>query len=417
MNLPLLIARRTAKTKSSTQNTMTIIASIAVAVSCAVMVITASVVKGFKKQITSTIEDISADITLTDLSTIYGAETRPVEPNQSLSNILANTEGIESLTPYAMRSCIISTVATYAGWGQGTAGIVIKGVVNFDNRDAIAQSVIEGSVPQIGKQRRKELLIAEDVATKLNIGVGERIELLQLGTEAFPERETMKVCGTHHPIGSFPVSVAMTDIRNVQKSNGWDDQTVSGYEITVAEGYDNDEVTDRLNTALFEQYDGSANLSAITAQELYFNIFAWLETHNINERVITIIMFIVALFNMITALLIMLFERTKMVGILKSLGMNNSKIREIFLYQAATIVGRGIAIGNAFAIVLLLTQKYTGAIKLDATAYFVNQVPVSINIGDILIINTIFAAAILALLFAASAIVSRIEPSEAVKYE
>ena len=99
MNLPLLIARRTAKTKSSTQNTMTIIASIAVAVSCAVMVITASVVKGFKKQITSTIEDISADITITDLSTIYGAETRPVEPNESLSNILANTEGIESLTP------------------------------------------------------------------------------------------------------------------------------------------------------------------------------------------------------------------------------------------------------------------------------------------------------------------------------
>ena len=410
MNLPLLIARRTAKTKSSTQNTMTIIASIAVAVSCAVMVITASVVKGFKKQITSTIEDISADITITDLSTIYGAETRPVEHNESLSNSLANTEGIESLTPYAMRSCIIRSE-------QGTAGIVIKGVVNFDNRDAIAQSVIEGSVPQIGKQRRKELLIAEDVATKLNIGVGERIELLQLGTEAFPERETMKVCGTYHPIGSFPVSVAITDIRNVQKSNGWDDQTVSGYEITVAEGYDNDEVTDRLNTALFEQYDGSANLSAITAQELYSNIFAWLETHNINERVITIIMFIVALFNMITALLIMLFERTKMVGVLKSLGMNNSKIREIFLYQAATIVGRGIAIGNAFAIVLLLIQKYTGAIKLDATAYFVNQVPVSINIGDILIINTIFAAAILALLFAASAIVSRIEPSEAVKYE
>ena len=128
-------------------------------------------------------------------------------------------------------------------------------------------------------------------------------------------------------------------------------------------------------------------------------------------------MFIVALFNMVTALLILLFERTRMVGILKSLGMNNRTVREIFLFQAARIVGKGLAIGNSIAIILIIIQEYTGVIKLDASAYFVTQVPVAIGVVEILIINVIFAAAILSLLFAATAIVSRIEPAESVKYE
>ena len=128
-------------------------------------------------------------------------------------------------------------------------------------------------------------------------------------------------------------------------------------------------------------------------------------------------MFIVALFNMITALLILLFERTRMVGILKSLGMANGPIRQIFLYQAARIVGIGLAIGNGVALLLILIQKYSGVVKLDAAAYFVTQVPVSIGVAEILIINTIFATVLLALLFVVTAIVAKIRPSEAVKYE
>ena len=128
-------------------------------------------------------------------------------------------------------------------------------------------------------------------------------------------------------------------------------------------------------------------------------------------------MFIVALFNMVTAMLILLFERTRMVGILKSLGMSNRAVREIFLYQSARIVGLGMAVGNIVALALIAVQKFTGMVKLDSTAYYVTEVPVSIGIVDILAINTIFAAAILSLLFVATAIVSRIEIAESVKYE
>ena len=213
------------------------------------------------------------------------------------------------------------------------------------------------------------------------------------------------------------ITIALTDIRNVQKLNGWDYDTFSGFEADVADKYSVEEVAEQLNWNIFDHFEGTENLSAVAASQMYANIFAWLQTHDINAAVIIVIMFVVALFNMVTALLILLFERTRMVGILKSLGMNNRSIREIFLYQAARIVGIGLTIGNVVAIVLIIIQKYTGVIKLDSSAYFVSHVPVSIGVVEILIINTIFAAAILSLLFVATAIVSRIEPAESVKYE
>jgi lipoprotein-releasing system permease protein len=203
----------------------------------------------------------------------------------------------------------------------------------------------------------------------------------------------------------------------VQKINLWPSDTYSGFEIYTAEGTDNYTLSEMINGYLFESYEGSENLSSVSAEQIYSNIFAWLETHDINATVIVVIMFIVALFNMITALLILLFERTRMVGILKSLGMANGSIRQIFLYQAARIVGIGLAIGNGVALLLILIQKYSGVVKLDAAAYFVTQVPVSIGVAEILIINTIFATVLLALLFVVTAIVAKIRPSEAVKYE
>ena len=382
MNLPLHIARRTAKSATSTQSTMVRIATIAVAVS----------------------------ITVTDLSTVYGTQSKPIKYNHSLDSIFLATEGISTIDCYAMRGCIVRSQSD-------AAGIVIKGVEAIEPTSITAKSVIEGSLPTFGKQRKRELLLPKQTAEQLGVTIGERVEVLTVEGDKLPHREAFKVCGIYSTVGDLPTVIALADIRNVQKINGWQSDTYSGFEIETAEGYDAEAITESLNWNIFENYNGLESISAISAKELYAHIFAWLETHNINATVIIVIMFIVALFNMVTALLILLFERTRMVGILKSLGMNNNTVRQIFLYQAARIVGIGMAVGNVLAAVLILVQKYTGVVKLDATAYYVSEVPVSIGIVDILAINTIFAAAILILLFVATAIVSRIEPSEAVKYE
>lgn len=410
MNLPLFIARRTAQSSISTQKTMVRIATLAVAISAAVMVVTIAVVAGFRREIRASISDFAADIVVTDLATIYGAEFRPITPNSSLTAIFDSLEGVESISPYAMRGCVVRSQSD-------ATGLVIKGIDSFTGKSAIIDAIVEGSAPRIEQQRYKELLLPQQTAQKLGVKSGERVELLTLSDGKPPKRELFKVSGIYRTMGEMPIAIALTDIRNVQRINGWQSGTLSGYEIRTSDGVDNYTLSEQINLALFEDYDGTENLSSVSAEQLYSNIFAWLETHDINATVIIVIMFIVALFNMITALLIMLFERTRMVGILKSLGMNNGSIRQIFIYQAARIVTIGLTIGNAIAVALILVQRYTGVIKLDSSAYFVSQVPVSIGVVEILIINIIFAVAILALLFGVTAIVAQIKPSEAVKYE
>lgn len=410
MNLPLFIARRTAQSSVSTQKTMVRIATLAVAISVAVMVVTIAVVAGFRREIRASISDFAADIVVTDLATIYGAEFRPITPNSSLTAIFDSLEGVESISPYAMRGCVVRSQSD-------ATGLVIKGIDSFTGKSAIIEAIVEGSAPRIEQQRYKELLLPQQTAQKLGVKSGERVELLTLSDGKPPKRELFKVSGIYRTMGEMPIAIALTDIRNVQRINGWQSGTLSGYEIRTSDGVDNYTLSEQINLALFEDYDGTENLSSVSAEQLYSNIFAWLETHDINAIVIIVIMFIVALFNMITALLIMLFERTRMVGILKSLGMNNGSIRQIFIYQAARIVTIGLTIGNAIAVALILVQRYTGVIKLDSSAYFVSQVPVSIGVVEILIINIIFAVAILALLFGVTAIVAQIKPSEAVKYE
>ena len=410
MNLPLFIANRTAKATTSTQSTMVRIATSAVAVSITVMLVTLAVVLGFKKEISTTISDLSSDITITDLSALYGAEVRPIKKSESLDKVLSLTEGITEVSGYAMRGGVVRSE-------DGAIGIVIKGIASFDSSSTIARAITSGTLPRTEKSRYKELLLPAKVATELNIEVGQRVEILTMGNNQIPGRDIFKVCGIYNAMGDTPITIALADIRNVQKLNGWASDTFSGFEIDVADELSVEQVAEQLNWNIFEHFEGTENLSAVAASELYANIFAWLQTHDINAVVIIIIMFIVALFNMVTALLILLFERTRMVGILKSLGMDNRSVRKIFLYQAARIVSKGVVIGNCVAIALIILQKYTGVIKLDASAYFVSAVPVNIGVVEILIINTIFAAAILSLLFVATAIVARIEPAESVKYE
>jgi lipoprotein-releasing system permease protein len=386
------------------------IAAIAVAVSIAVALISSSVMVGFRNEITSLVSSTVSDIVVAPSFSMRQPELHPVTDSEALRTLITTTDNVSHIEPYAVRGGVLRSK-------RGAEGIVIKGIGVESDFSYYTSRLILGDMLRIEEARRKELLLSESVASKLHIESGDRVELLIIEGDT-PRRELFKVCGIYRSaLGDIGAEIALTDLRNVQKINGWQSGTLSGFEIRTSEGVDNYLLSEQINNSLFEDYTGDANLSSVSAEQLYSNIFTWLETHDINATVIITIMFIVALFNMITALLIMLFERTRMVGILKSLGMSNSSIRKIFLYQAARVITIGLIVGNAIAIVLILVQKYTGVIKLDSSAYFVSQVPVSIGVVEILIINTIFATAILALLFAVTAIVSQIKPSEAVKYE
>ncbi|MBR0393996.1 MAG: ABC transporter permease [Alistipes sp.] len=413
MNTPLLIARRTAQATTSTQRIMVHIATIAVAVSIAVMIITLSVVMGFKQQVRNLIGGLTAEVTVTNLTT-YGSGT-----TEQIADIPV-------LREFIVESCrnIDITIDTYATRGgilrseSGSAAIMVKGIDSLRQTALLESRLVEGTLPSTCGARRRELLISSTTAKRLDIRTGDRVEILLTREQGAPQRELMKICGIYTATGEEVSALALADIRNVRKMNSWQENGISGYEITTKGGDKMaDEVTARLNMRLIFDYTGDENLSAVTMQELHPGIFSWLNTHNVNATVIVVIMLIVALFNMATALLILVLERTRMVGILKSLGMANREIRRIFHYRAAMLISRGIGIGAAVAVTAMLIQQHTHIVSLDATAYYVDHVPVSIEAWWVVLLCLLFALIILLLLSATTSIISRIKPAEAIKYE
>ena len=385
------------------------IATLAVAVSSAVSIITLAVVFGFRTEVGRAIKGSVADVIVTDLRSLNTAQAYPIAQSQRLTDLISPTEGVEGIATYIMQGCVLRSA-------QQSSGVVVKGLSSAERLEWFESRLCEGALPNTEGNRKKELLVPQSLATKAAIKPGDKVEILLLEGKQ-PVRDLFKVCGTYASTGDDSTAPIITDIRNLQKLNGWSNDTISGIEITLAEGASAAETTERINRLLWEVYDGEENLSAVATEELYAALFAWLGTHDVNATVIVSIMLIVALFNMITTMLILVLERTRTIGILKALGMSNRQVRYIFLYQAARLTLRGLLLGNIIGVGLVALQHYTGLFTLDPAAYFVSAVPVSLGIGDLLLLDAGSAVVILILLFGATAITSRISPAVAVKYE
>ena len=212
--------------------------------------------------------------------------------------------------------------------------------------------------------------------------------------------------------------VAMTDLRNIQRLSGWAPDEVSGYEVRIADFGRVEEFTRRLGRALlYSESEETRNVTALNVRERYPNIFDWLRAHDVNAAVIIVIMTVVALFNMTSALLILVLERTRMIGLLKAMGMTDRSLQRIFLYRALRIIGRGLVWGNLFGLGLLLVQRTFHLVRLDAAGYLLSEVPVAFGWGWWLALNLGVAAVILLLLTVPAYIVSYIRPDESIRYQ
>lgn len=403
------LVRHIARNATQSQNVMMRIATAAVAVSIAVVIIGLSVIFGFKEQISTLVSGTVADITISDIDSRRQPEIYPIRDNDSLLSIIRSTKDVAHTERYALRGCVIRGE-------NGAVGIVLKGVGAEANTSLISERLESGIMPRIEEARRKEILLSQSVASKIGATTDSRIELLLLEGDT-PRREVFKVCGIYRSaLGDTGAELALTDIRNVQKLNGWEPSQISGYACRLQDSESATHTAEAINQRLFYEYEGEENLVAESSREQHADIFGWLETHDINAAIISIIMLIVAIFNMVTAILILVLERTRMVGILKSIGMQNRTLRRIFTLRAAQIVATGVIIGNILALASLLAQKYLHLAKLDESGYFLSEVPVSLDAWWIVAINIIFVVIILAVTHLASAIVGRIKVAEAIKY-
>lgn len=411
MRLAFFISRRTSQGTESSQGVMTHVAATAVAVSVAVMIITIAVIFGFRREMGTLVSRFAADVTVTDLRALRASESLPVADSERLREIIGSADPNTRIEAYALRGGVIRSE-------RAMTGMVLKGVESSEGTALFADVLAEGELPRFGEARRKEILVSRSCADALGTASGSRVELLFIEEDGSPRRELFKVCGIYDTgLGGEQATLILTDIRNVRKINGWDEGMITGYEVRTDDFDRADIVADAINRNLVELCEDDCNLSAVSARMLHAEIFNWLGTHDVNAAVIVTIMFVVALFNMITALLILVFERVRMIGILKTLGMTDGGIRRIFLCRAASLVARGLLWGNVVGIGLALLQRCTHAVKLDAEGYNVAAVPIDLDAVRIVGIDIGFAAAILLLSAAATTIVSRIRPSDTIKYE
>ena len=380
------------------------VAKVAVAVSVAVMIVALAVVGGFERALVEKMTGMTGHLTVERMAFGGDTEPRPIVRNADFENRVATLDHFGSMSAWAGKMGVLKS-------HTAMQGVLLRGEeVGYDSL-FFKRNLTEGTLPRIGgEQRRKDLLVSQSMANLLEVGVGDKVEVVFVGNGTPTRRDAYKVCGIYSTgMESFERHLAITDLRNVQRLNDWSEEEVSGYHISA----------DRMENA--ELLGAEVRVEALHAggkelwrtsdiTQTYPQIFNWLATHDVNAVVIIVIMLAVALLNMITSLLIIIFERIRMIGTLKTLGMRNAAIQRVFLWQSLGVIFKGMLWGNLVGVGLVVLQSLTGFVSLDPEAYLLSAVPVAWGWDWWLALNVGTPIVLTALLAIPVAIVARIKP-------
>ena len=299
-------------------------------------------------------------------------------------------------------------------------GVMLKGVGEGYDDTFFTKSLVRGALPRVGgEERHKDLLISESLASMLRLDTASKVEMLFVQEDGRPRRDRFKVCGIYSTgMGEMDDMIVVTELRNVQRLNSWSEEQITGYEINCRDFSRLTEfATDIDRIAAEVSITEGANLMADDIERRFPTIFDWLRAHNVNAVVIIVIMITVALMNMISAMLIILLERTRMIGLLKAMGMRNGAIQRVFLYRSLYIVARGALWGNAIGLVICALQRWGHIIKLDPSGYMLSEVPISVELWWWLLLNVGTVAVIVLLMVIPTMIISFIKPDTTIRYQ
>ncbi len=383
------------------------IAVIAVALSLAVMVVAVAVVMGFKSSISERMSGLSAHVTMMAVGGDM-ASPRIVERDSLIDHILSTSDGVARFRRFASRGGVIRSASAIEG-------ILLKGIEGGYEDGFFAETLIEGSVPATDGERNKDILLSQTTARHMALGVGDKVEILFLDHRGDARRDRFRVSGIYSTGMEELESVALTDIRNVQRLCDWQPNEIAGYEITCDKMERATDVAATIRERVNQESEQMLWVASI--EELNPSIFDWLRTHDVNAAVIIVVMVVVALFNMITALLIIVLERTRMIGILKSLGMGDRALQRIFLYRSAAIIAKGALWGNIVGCSLCAIQHIWHPIKLSSEGYLLSEVPIDLSFGWWLLLNIATAAVIVVTMALPARLTTKIKPEVAIRYD
>ena len=374
------------------------IAMTSIAVSFLVMIIAVAVSSGFRHEIRAGISSVSGDVQLMPLNMNIMDEALPVESDAAYIPYVEDVEGVEDIIPVVYRAGIVRH-------DEEIHGVLLKGMpeenLSYPRPDSVSLAV---SIPR----RLSEMTGLKVGDRMLTYFVGEKVRARQFNVVNIYE----SILETDDRL------IVYADLKDMQRLNGWAENQVSALEIMLErDSKDNvAEITDEIGSKVYAYAsEDEATVFASSCLSRYPQIFDWLNLMDFNVLFILVLMTIVAGFNMISGLLIMLFENISTIGLLKTLGMTDRAITKVFLSSSAVLAIKGMAIGNALAIIFCVVQSWTHILKLDPVNYFVSYVPVHLDFGLILTADVISFAAIMLLLMIPCLFISKVDPAETVR--
>lgn len=388
-----------------------LIAMAGIAIGLAVMLIAVAVVIGFKSEVRNKVIGFGSHIQISNFDAVRSYETHPVVVNDSMMAALSADPGVKHVQRYSTKPGIIKT-------GDAFQGMVLKGVGPEFDADFFRSHLVEGEIPVFSDSvSTNQVVVSKAIADKLKLKLGDKIYTYYIQGDVRARRLTVK--GIYRTnFSEYDNLFLLTDLYTVNRLNNWKEGQVSGAELQVHD-YDRlEETTYRIAVDTDNQKDALGGTYYVqNIVQMNPQIFAWLDLLDLNVWVILILMIGVAGFTMISGLLIIIIERTQMIGILKALGANNLTIRKVFLWFSVFLIGKGMLWGNAIGIAFCLLQSRFNIFKLNPETYYVDTVPVSVNLWIFLLINIGTLLASVLMLLGPSYLITKINPASSMRYE
>lgn len=412
MKLEYFISKRLATSneyKSSVSAPIIKIAIVAIAISIIMMLVSVSTGFGLQEKIRDKITSFNGHLSILNYDNNQSEITTvPLSLQQDFYPNFKNVPEVSKIQPFATIAGVVRTPETFEG-------VVYKGVSSDYDFKFISDYLKEGKLPQFSNDgMSNEILISDYLARRLKLKVGDRMQtyFMKDSDNKMPYIRSFEIVGVFDSgFKEFDETYVIGDLKHVQRLNKWDKNEVGAFEVYVNDFTKINEI----NTKIYE--DIPSDLNSISITDKYFGIFEWMKVFDLNIYIIIGIMIVVASINMIVALLVLILERTQMIGVLKALGASNWTIRKIFLLNATRIVFRGLIWGNIIGLSILLLQKYFGIIKLDPTQYYVSEAPVYLNLYYILGLNVMVVLLCYIILIIPSYVITKISPVKAIKYQ
>ncbi len=413
MNFELFIAKRIHFNNGGEKKVSSPAIKIAVAgiaLGLAAMILSVCIVIGFKKEIRDKVVGFSSHIQITSFDNNTSYETDPVFVSDSLLEALKTRDGIKHVEIFATKPGIIKTDSDFQA-------VILKGIAENYDWNFFRNNMVAGIIPVPDSLKANQIIISQWIADRLLLKTGDSF-ITYFIQEPMKARK-FTVAGIYSTnFTDYDKLFVLTDIEIIQRLEGWDEQEVSGIEIYVNNFDKVDEIQRDLffDMASYRDRNGNAFLST-SVKQMNPMIFNWLQLLDMNVWVIIILMLAVSGFTMISGLMILILERTNMIGILKAMGTKNFSIRKVFLYVSSFLIIKGMIWGNIIALSVCLIQKQFGIIQLNPSVYYLKEMPINFNVFYILLINAGAFLISLLMMVGPSYLIAKISPARSIRFE